>query len=1486
MKSKGRLLNKDNKIYINNNLTNDIKEARGTILHEIQHYIQKVENLPKGTSILWGNEQYANSKGEIEAADTKNRRDLTKDERKKTIPESSKENPVHPNREAILNHKRNTIEKISEKLYNIFGDDALEIFEEENNTGIEKADEKGVQKNTGQSGSRIIDKGLDNSSFSIEENNKLRDKAKEEIGTTNNLREAGYLTNDGEYLDFSGKKQGARGDQRQMDHREIADIYSDEDYEIAEKKYSNMGSNTAVMQDFIDRGNIRLNGTGVEIASAPTSEQYNKLYDYLEHVQKDNGEIFIDLDTETKNRKNLEYNDKISINKIIKDIKEHYGSQTNTETNIKDSQGRTLSKEQQEYFKDSKIRNDKGELLEVYHGTNNDFTVFDKSYLGSASGDVGFLGDGFYFATHKGEADYYGGKSMKTYLNVINPYNIQDLHKYKGMDLRGEDSNPYIEIKNLVDMNPEWKDIKIRYGNTYGDIANATDEILNSISVEDLGETDNGHQYKVNVGNDFDIVNTINNYSIDELKADAFTREMRNKFGFINSSDVIQDITDEARMRKLNNQKPVKTFSEVLEENGYDGIIQGEKASDTDEIVVFNPNQIKNVDNLNPTSNDDIRYSQKSSTWQEHLEKNYKSTGTKTYFDEMRDTTKKAIAPIHKEIKSLSNEIKELKQEINSNKQNDLIQISKMNKEEASTTPKLPNVKRNTPFADKESSFYSNVTEKSKFLSEENRSRISKDEDVQYYSGISNEETMDQAYKKLQKGGQSATTQWFNKNSKDATAIDVAQGWILLKQYQDAEDYGSMVEVAKKMREIGTTSGQTVQAFNILSRLTPEGMINYAQSELTEAYNQMIKNKTKNWIDKHKSDFELNSDEVQFIVDNMKEVQDMEDGYEKRVKLAEIQKLMTDKLPTEKGRKIKSWMRISMLFNPKTQVRNVMGNALIAPVNYFGDIFASVADKTIAKKTGVRTTGNMNVKAILKGLKEGAYQATNDYRKGINTRDMEGNRFEIGEGKSFSEKNLIGKSLNRVDGLLNYVMDVGDRVFSQASFENSLQNQMKLNNTNEITQDMIDIARAESLQRTWNDNNNYTKFVLDVRRGLNKIGTKGYGVGDILIPFAKTPANLTKAIVDYSPVGLVQSIKEGVNLKRSLSNGQYNAQMQHNFVQKLGKATAGTMLYLLGYALAKSKITSGESDDDKDVANFMKNTLGISSYSIKVGDKSFTYDWAQPLAAPLAITSNIVNKKYKNKDAKELMEAIIDSLDTGGSILLEQSFLQSINDVLKSEDGVVSGLVNEMLELPARAIPTFSKQIADMIDGTQRQTYVKGEPVKTALNSAKAKIPVVSKKLDPTVDTMGRNIQKYGGKNNAFNVLLNPANVNTKNISSAAKEVYKVYSETDDKTMLPRVAPYSIDKLPLSTKQRADYQKIGGELVEKSINELIKNDDYKDLSNKDKAVVISKIVSYSSNKAKSKALKTKMGKYWNSVNNYIDNGGTAAEYYLYKVVDD
>lgn len=1315
-------------IKVANRLISNNDNLRGTLLHEIQHYIQNEENLPTGTTILFGNEQYANSLGEIEAADTKNRKDLTVEERKSIVPESAKQNPTHPNRDAILNHKRNTVEKIAEKLYNLLGDKANEIFEENS------------------------------------------------IETTKN--------------DFSE--------------------------------------------------NNKINSDGLEVRG--------------QH------------DVKGLNNSSFSF----------------------------DNKGRKLSKEQQEYFKNSKVRDENGNLKVMYHGTKNDFTIFDINKSGKSSQNSKV---GFWFTENSEGAEkfannvWYGknkeAKSMEVYLNIKNPKiyeNIDNsaiLEQLKKQSANIKKQKESIEEKYLIDsFNPNYSSydgrLFLKYCGMYGSkYSSYTKEEMLEFIKEDYNINTNEKEYFNDVKKYSELIakEKENERKRENLRYTDSYEQFRGDIYSIVGKDLYDANIGGTGIALNNESEIIEKYVSKLENDGYDGIVIKNTDYDTQTLgekntqyVAFYPNQIKNVDNTNPTSNKDIRYSQTTKEWNEYLKDNFPSSGTKTKMSDIK-------LPVREDIESSSKKSKIL----NPN------EISRLTKKDANTTPILPKRGSVNTVNDGNSHFAKNIKDKVNMLNVEQKAEILSKEDVRYYDKVTNKESLEKAFKKINDGGSSETLRWVKQDSKNANATDVAEGWILLKQYADNGDYDSMVEVAKKMREIGTIAGQTVQAFNIMERMTPEGMVKYAQSELSEAYDKMVKNKSKEWIDKYRKDFDLKPDEVKFIMDTMQEVQNMEDGYDKRVKLAEIQKLMTDKLPPEKGAKIRSWMRISMLFNPKTQVRNVAGNALIMPVNSFGDLFSSYADKLIAKKTGVRTTGTTNVKAMLKGIKKGAYEATNDYKKGINTKDMEGNRFEISDGKSFSEKNLMGRTLNRTESLLNYVMDVGDRVFSEAAFENSLQNQLVLNNTTEITQEMIDIAHQEALSRTWNDNNNYTRFVLGVRKGLNKLNVNGYGLGDILIPFAKTPANLTKAIVDYSPAGLVNTINKGINLKRSLTNGQYTATMQHEFVQSLGKATAGTMLYILGIALAKAGITSGDSDDDKDTANFLKNTLGINSYSIKIGGKSFTYDWAQPLAAPLSITANVVNSK--SSDSKALLEGIVGSLDSAGSILLEQSFLQSINDVLNDNDGVVSGIINEILELPARAVPTFSKQIADLVDGTQRTSFEYGKPIQSAVNSIKAKIPFVSKTLNPAVDTMGREIQKYGGKNNIFNVFLNPANVSTENISESAEEIYRLYKETGETDVMPRVAPYYInqkgEKIMMTGKDRVEYQKISGEIIEDNIKKLINNASYSSMSDSDKANVVKDIVNYSYNIAKKDVLGLELSNTYQKAYEYSEIGDIG-DYYTFK----
>lgn len=168
--------------------------------------------------------------------------------------------------------------------------------------------------------------------------------------------------------------------------------------------------------------------------------------------EKENSNILYIVDTEIlKNKKDLALPNNmngnllarssgISIPDLIKDVKiynydtqaEQSYSSEDIRFSIKDSKGRELTKEQQEYFKDSKARDNEGNLISVYHGTSEYFTEFDPYMAGTSThGEGAELG--FFFSDDIDHAQYWANEAaiarntdtahiMEAYLNITKPY--------------------------------------------------------------------------------------------------------------------------------------------------------------------------------------------------------------------------------------------------------------------------------------------------------------------------------------------------------------------------------------------------------------------------------------------------------------------------------------------------------------------------------------------------------------------------------------------------------------------------------------------------------------------------------------------------------------------------------------------------------------------------------------------------------------------------------------------------------------------------------------------------------------------------------------------------------------------------------------------------------------------------------------------------------------------------------------------------------
>lgn len=587
-------------IEINSSISNNIG-VKKAFLHEIQHAIQKIEGTSGGSTMFLGGLRYLNRLGEIEAADVVERyKKEMKGKLDDSAPLSSKKNPLHPLLNSYLKGTLNVGSEnfkkylaIMDGIYSfVRGDTDVAKYTKEykkKNTSSEVSNKgSGIQLGNarGRAGQQTdvtnkkqnqtklsTRKNSEQGSFSMPEdkNEKRRlagkDKLGREYAKLSPARLQGIIhysavedaqewhKNYGslyivrmspqEYLDITATPKvlaQREADTDPLDEKRLR--YGENDLDAsggirpANDIYLTIDMKTGEIdgQEGYHRI-IALRDAGVksvDVVLWPWESTINK--DNLQNIKEMvvtgmNGKkaILRDIDAVTYN--NIDYLKKKYLNEDVEEKTIRF-SQRKT-----DSNGRTLTNAQIEFFKDSKIRDENGNLLVMYHGTNNEFTIFDIKKAGINYSGYSSLGKGFYFTPSKKLAENWsnGGKNnrvVEVYLNLKNPF------------FMGTGSNE-ISIKKL-------------------------EEII----VNDFEKT-KGKKL------------VISNY--EKTHGESLLNILRNDLGY-NANEI----------------------TGILKECGFDGIskiIEGDY--EWGEVVAFYPNQIKLVDNTNPTENPDTRFSKR-----------------------------------------------------------------------------------------------------------------------------------------------------------------------------------------------------------------------------------------------------------------------------------------------------------------------------------------------------------------------------------------------------------------------------------------------------------------------------------------------------------------------------------------------------------------------------------------------------------------------------------------------------------------------------------------------------------------------------------------------------------------------------------------------------------------------------------------------------------------------------------------------------------
>lgn len=724
-------------------------------------------------------------------------------------------------------------------------------------------------------------------------------------------------------------------------------------------------------------------------------------------------------------------------------------------------------------------------------------------------------------------------------------------------------------------------------------------------------------------------------------------------------------------------------------------------------------------------------------------------------------------------------------------------------------------------------------------------------ENLPQYEQLSNKVTFDKATSKV---GQNYTkaVQDFTDAKGGVNADDVALGEALItKAIRDGntdEANRLIADLAEKL----TTAGQAVQAASIFKRLTPEGMLLYAQRMVNRANRDLFERLGEN---ANKQKIVLTPEDSEFILSKMKEVQKLPEGRKRTVEMARVMRLIADKVPSTLGERIKAVQRDMMLSNPRTAIKNIGGNIIMGGLENIKDVVGTPVDMLTSKLTGQRTTTIPSATAQLKGGLRGLGETVSDQFGGLSVGDLKGKnvgeqlsvikegfskpintyqastQWEIPKKTVFQGKGPVSRTMNLLDRAVGFNMEIGDRPFYNAALDDSLNQMMRLNKTDSPTPQMLEQAKKIAEDRTFQSTNAITRAGKQIHDALN-LG-KSFGLGDFVLPFVKTPANILNKAIQYSPAGLGKAVEEAVNLAKK--NGKFD---QKAFVDSISRSVTGSGVIMAGYALAEKGVITGTGNKDKDIASFERN-LGKSDFAVKLGDKYFTYDWAQPASMALAVGADMY---LKGKTKKEAENAVIEGIKSGGETLLKQSFLQGIQKMFGGY-APMDNLEATAYSAPAQFIPTISSQITQLTDPIKRSTYGGSLPQNT-LNSIKSKIPGQSKTLEPSIDVFGKPVQQYQGKNNFPNVFLNPARSTEFKPNDVQKEIIRIYESTGSKDVFPKVAPRSFtnkgETINLTPKEITKFQQTMGSEAESNLRNIINKNTFDDQKAKLMAAAIQK----------------------------------------------
>ena len=585
---------------------------------------------------------------------------------------------------------------------------------------------------------------------------------------------------------------------------------------------------------------------------------------------------------------------------------------------------------------------------------------------------------------------------------------------------------------------------------------------------------------------------------------------------------------------------------------------------------------------------------------------------------------------------------------------------------------------------------------------------------------------------------------------------------------------------------------------------------------------------------------------------------------------------------------IKTYRYLSMLSKPATAARNLVGNMVYDPVEAVSNNIGVGLDMLLSKYTGTRSVAadkSYLSKTKRKGMGEATLKSYIETGLDASVSNAQG-KYETGGSRSFKMTgNFLERFLSTWEKYSNYAMVTTDQMQKGGIQAEAQRGIDALEAKGKVAKGALD-GRAEETarERTFQNEGKLSGVMGGMRNALNKLSIKdkqggSIGLGDIMLPFTNVPGNIASAAIQYSPAGFINAGAEVVKVLNKAKAGTLTAAEQAKAVTDFGRAFNGTMGIALFAVLAGAGVMNVAGDDDKD-KEALEKSEGVSGTQLNLsalnrwiagestewrdGDDLVSIGFLDPINAQMTYGALLADcykdegLTFANVAGGNLESAFQSVMDLPAM----SQFQEIANGYKYSKADTTGGKVAEAAlrygaSQATSFVPNVVSGVAQVVDGTVRDTYNGDTVWENGLNAMKSKIPGLRETLPAALDNWGQE-KKYTGTaaENFLNATLNPGSVTKYRTSAVNQELYRLGENIDIKypeKKAPNSGNRDGEKVPLDQDERRKYQMAYGQTAYDNIQKVIQSSVYKQSSDAEKAAAIQNLLEVATAAGKKKA---------------------------------